>query len=78
MAIGFDKISFPDDPNVNIKTVRSYLAIAMIFWYEPHMRTAQPRVWEELNTAWTNTFSSNLHPHVLDTWQEKGAHAFNE
>jgi hypothetical protein len=74
--LDFDKISF--DPSANIQTVRSYLAIAMIFWYEPRMRTEQPRVWGELNAAWTNTFSSDLHPHVLEKWPEKGDHAFNE
>ena len=76
--VDFDKISFPQDPNVSICTVRSYMAIGMIFWYEPELRTAQPRVWNELNTSWTNTFHSDLHPHVLETWPEKGPHAFNE
>ncbi len=40
----WDEIHFPKDQNVSICSVRSYLAIAMIVWYQPGIRLTQMRL----------------------------------
>jgi hypothetical protein len=62
----FDKISFPSDPNVSICTFQSYMALAMILYYETGLRNSQQRLWDELSFAWRATFHSELHPNVLE------------
>ena len=74
----FDEITFPNDPNISICSVRSYMALAMILWYDSDLRGAQRRLWDELNLAWSSTFHSDLHPHVLEKWPVTGPHAFSK
>ncbi len=64
----WDEIHLPKDPNVSICSVRSYMAIAMIMWYQPDLRLTQLRLWEELKYAWNATFHCNLHPNGLEKW----------
>ena len=52
----FDKIPFPTDPNTSICSVRPYLAVAMIFWYDPDIRAAHSSVWDALQYSWHATF----------------------
>jgi hypothetical protein len=73
----WDEIHLPKDPNVSICSVRSYMAIAMIMWYQPDLRLSQLRLWEQLMYAWNTTFHCDLHPNGLEKWQEDGPHAFN-
>ncbi len=38
--VPFDQIEFPTDPNMSICSVLSYLAVAMILWYDKEIRVA--------------------------------------
>ena len=41
--VPFDKILFPTDPYTSICSVRSYLAVAMIMWYDTDIRAAHSK-----------------------------------
>ncbi len=73
-----DELKFPTDPNMNICSVRSYLAIAMILWYQDDLRLKHMRLWGELIYAWSATSHCYLHPNGLEKWPESGPHAFTE
>jgi hypothetical protein len=73
----WDENHLPKDPNVSICSARSYMAIAMIMWYQPDLRLTQLRLWEELKYAWNTTFHCDLHPDWLEKWPEDRPHAFN-
>ena len=70
-------IQFPTDPYVSICSVRSYHAVALLLVHMPSLRTAHPRVWADLNTAWSNTFISDLSETALEKWPTTGPHAFS-
>ncbi len=46
----------------------------MILFYDADLRHSQLQIWSELNFAWSATFHSDLHPHVLERWPEDGTH----
>jgi hypothetical protein len=48
--LDLDSITFPTDQAINIRSVRSYLAVTIIMWYQADLR--DKRVWDELNYAW--------------------------
>ena len=66
----WDSIAFPSNPAINIASVRYYMAVAMILWYQADLREKHKRVWEELrvNYAWMATFSCDLHDVGLEKW----------
>ncbi len=61
-------------------SVQSYLVVAMIRWYDPQLRAANARVWDELQFAWHATFHSDLAETrtALEKWPVAGSHAFDE
>jgi hypothetical protein len=76
--VPFDQIEFLTDPNMGICSVRSYLAVAMILWYDKEILAAHSRVWNGLQLAWHTTFHSDLSPVGMKKWPTAGPHAFNE
>ena len=76
--VPFDKIPFPTDPNTSICSVRSYLAVAMILWYDTEIRAAHSKVWDALQYSWHATFHTELSAVGLERWSITGPHAFNE
>jgi hypothetical protein len=74
----FSKISFPANPNFSINSVRSYMAFAMLLWYDQDVRTAQDRLWQELQSSWKALFHSDLNAAALETWLNDDSHAFTE
>jgi hypothetical protein len=75
--IEFSQIHFPTDPFISICSVRSYHAVALLFVHNPSLRTAHSRVWGELNTAWSNTFHTDLSEAALEKWPSTGPPAFS-
>jgi hypothetical protein len=75
--IDLSQIQFPTDPCVSICSVWSYHAVALLLVHIPSLRTAHPRVWDELNTAWSNTFHSDLSETALEKWPTTGPLAFS-
>jgi hypothetical protein len=75
--LDFSQIQFPTDPFVSICSVRSYLAVALLLVHTPSLRTAHSRVWDNLNTAWHNTFQSDLTETDLEKWPTTGPLAFS-
>ncbi len=76
-----DELKFPTDPNMSICSVRSYLAIAMILWYQDDLRLKHMQLWPswgELKYAWSATFHCDLHPNGLEKWPKSEPHAFTE
>ena len=71
--VEFDKISFPKDHNVSICSVRSYMAVAMLLWFDTDLRATQTRLWNELTLCWKATFHSDLDLPGLERWP-KGDH----
>ena len=51
--------------------------MALLLVHIPSLRTAHPRVWDELNTAWSNTFHSDLSETALEKWPTTGPLAFS-
>ncbi len=49
--MNFDEIMFPTDTAINICTVQSYMAVAMILWYDTELLTKYYCVWETLKYA---------------------------
>ena len=76
--LDWDSITFPSDPAINIRSVRYYLAVAMIMWYQADLRDKHKRVWDELNYAWLATFSCDLNAVGLEKWPETGPFAFDK
>jgi hypothetical protein len=78
--LDWDSITFPTDPAINIRSVRYYLAVAMIMWYQANLslRDKHKRVWDELNYAWLATFLCDLHAVGLEKWPETGPFAFDK
>ena len=76
--VPLDKIPFPTDPNTSICSVRSYLAVAMILWYDTEIRAAHSKVWDTLQYSWHATFHTDLSAAGLEKWPTTGPHAFNE
>ncbi len=73
-----DEVKIPTDQNMSICSVRTYLAIAMILWYQHDLRLKHMRLLGELNYAWSATFHCDLHPNGLEKWQVTGPHAFTK
>jgi hypothetical protein len=76
--LDWDTITFPTDPAIKIRSVRYYLAVAMIMWYQADLRDKHKRVWDELNYAWLATFSCVLNAVALEKWPETGPFAFDK
>jgi hypothetical protein len=76
--VNFDEITFPADSAINIRTVRSYMATAMILWYNTDLRAKYNRVWEALKYAWLASFDKELCAEALETWPTSGPYAFSE
>ena len=76
--LDWDTIAFPSDPAINVASVRYYMAVAMILWYQADLREKHKRVWDELNYAWLATFSCDLHAVGLEKWPVTGTFAFDE
>ncbi len=76
--LDWDSITFPSNPAITIRSVRYYLAVAMIMWYQADLRNKHKRVWDELNYAWLATFSCDLHAVGLEKWPETGPFAFDK
>jgi hypothetical protein len=76
--LDWDSITFSSDPAVNIRSVRYYLAVAMVMWYQADLRDKHQRVWDELNYAWLATFSCDLHAVGLEKWPETGPFALDK
>ena len=76
--LDWDTIAFPSDPAINVASVRYYVAVAMILWYQADLREKHKRVWDELNFAWLATFSCDLHAVGLEKWPVTGPFAFDE
>ena len=74
----FDKIQFPTDPMRSICSVRSYLAVAMIFFYEHETREKHTRTWDALSAAWKATFHQDLSSRALEKGPQDGPHGFND
>ena len=74
----FGKSPIPTDPNTSICSVRSYLAQAMIMWYDTAVREKNAQAWERLTAAWKATFHSELTAGALDKWPTDGPHCFSE
>ncbi len=75
--IDFSQIHFPTDPFVSICSQRSYHAVALLLVHNPSLRTTHSRVWDELNTAWSNTFHSDLSETAVEKWPTAGPLAFS-
>ena len=58
--VPLDKIPFPTDPNTSICSVRSYLAVAMILWYDTEIRAAHSKVWDTLQYSWHDGMAAVL------------------
>ena len=76
--VPLDEVKVPTDLNMKICSVRTYLARAMILWYQHDLRLKHMRLWGELNYAWSATFHCDLHPNGLEKWPETGPHAFTQ
>jgi hypothetical protein len=76
-GLDFNLFAFPADPFLSICSVRAYHAVALLLVHVPSLRTAHPRVWGELNTAWLNTFHSDLSETALEKWPTTGPLAFS-
>jgi hypothetical protein len=76
--LDWDSITFPTDPAINIRSVRYYLAVAMIMWYQADLRDKHKRVWDELNHVWLATFLCDLHAVGLEKWPETGPFALDK
>jgi hypothetical protein len=76
--LDFDKIQFPTDPMRSICSVRSYFAVAMIFFYEHETREKHTRTWDALSAAWKATFHQDLSSRALEKWPQDGPHGFND
>jgi hypothetical protein len=50
----------------------------MILHYDTGLRNWKQRLWNKMNFAWSTTFHSDLHPHVLEGWPRDVSHAFTE
>ncbi len=59
-TVDFDMIPFPTDPMRSICSVCSYLAVAMIMWYDPALSEKHARAWECLNAVCKATFHHDL------------------
>ena len=58
--VNFDEIKFPADSAINIRTVRSYMAVAMILWYDTALLAKYDGVWEALKYAIDLLFSITM------------------
>ena len=76
--VDYDKIPFPTDPMQSICSVRSYMAVAMILWYDLDLRAKHSRAWESLTAAWKATFHTELTAGALEKWPQDGPHGFSE
>ena len=76
VLMNWDSTTFPTDPAINIRSVRYYLAVAMIMWYQADLRDKHKRVWDELNYAWLAI--CDLHAVALEKWPETGPFAFDK
>ncbi len=74
----FGKSPIPADPNTSICSVRSYLAQAMIMWYDTAVREKNAQAWERLTAAWKATFHSELTAGAMEKWPTDGPHGFSE
>ena len=77
-ALDLDKIPIPTDPMRSICSVRSYLAVAMLLWYDPALRAKHTRAWDSLTAAWKATFHTELTAGALEKWPEDGPHGFSK
>jgi hypothetical protein len=59
--VNFDEITFPADSAINIRNVQSYMAVAMILWYDTALRAKYDSVWEALKYAWLASFDNKLY-----------------
>ena len=76
--VDYDKIPFPTDPMQSICSVRSYMAVAMILWYDLHLRAKHSRAWNSLTAAWKATFHTELTAGALEKWPQDGPHGFSK
>ncbi len=74
----FDKSPVPADPYTSICSVRSYLAQAMIMWYDTSVREKNAQAWDRLNASWKATFHFELTAVALEKWPTDGPHGFSE
>ncbi len=75
--LDFSQFTFPTDSCISICSVRSYQAVAMLFWHIHSLSTAHSRVWDDLQYAWHAAFHTELSGTVLEKWHTKGPHAFS-
>ena len=76
--VAYDEIPFPTDPIFTIASERTYMAVAMLLWYDGDLRALHARAWDGLNAAWKATFHSELTAAALEKWPVDGPHGFNE
>jgi hypothetical protein len=76
--LDFDKSPVPTDHNTSISSVRSYLAQAMIMWYDTSVRDKNAQAWDRLLASWKATFHSELTAGALEKWPTDGPHGFSE
>ena len=76
--VDVDMIQFLTDPMLSICSVRSYLAVAMILWYDPALSEKHERAWDGLNAVWKATFHHDLCGRDLEKWPEDGPHGFTK
>ena len=76
--VAYDEIPFPTDPMITIASERTYMAVAMILWYDGDLRAQHARAWDGLNAAWKATFHTELTAAALEKWPKDGPHGFNE
>ena len=77
-VLDFSKSPVPENPYTSISSVRSYLAQAMIMWYDPAVRERNAQAWEKLTAAWKATFHTELTAGALEKWPTDGPHGFSE
>ena len=76
--LDFEQCSVPTDPCTRICSVRSYLAQAMLMWYDTTIREKNTQAWDRLQAAWKATFHTELAAGALETWPTDGPHGFSE
>jgi hypothetical protein len=76
--LDFDKSPVPTDHNTSISSVRSYLAQAIIMWYDTSVRDKNAQAWDRLLASWKATFHSELTAGALEKWPTDGPHGFSE